>query len=110
MNDKKEVMSENKNVGILAATKTKRYLLSYMIVLAVIFILPLFMLLFNSNLTLLGANLLFFELNMFLFLVLMVYTYITRSENRNWKMYTYSFILSFSYLIITFLVFSLFRQ
>lgn len=108
MNDKKEVMSENKNVGILASKKTKRYLLSYMIVLAVIFVLPLFMLLFSSDLTLLGANLLFFELNMFLFLVLMVYTYITRSENKNWKIYTYSFILSLSYLIITFIVFSLF--
>jgi hypothetical protein len=108
MNDIKEFMSENKNVGILASAKTKRYLLSYMIVLAVIFILPMTMLLFSHDLTLLGANLLFFEVNMFLFLVLMVYTYITRSENKNWKMYTYSFILSLSYLIITFLVFSMF--
>ena len=107
MDDKKIIMSD-KNISILARGKTKRYLFSYLIVLTVLFSLPLIFLLFKRDLILLGANLFFFELNMFLFLVLMVYTYITRSENKNWKMYTYSFILSFSYLIITFIVFSMF--
>ncbi|MDO5826020.1 MAG: hypothetical protein Q4Q22_06540 [Methanosphaera sp.] len=102
-------MSENKYISILATNKTKIYLLSYLAVLTLVFASPLMLLLFNVNLTLLGANLLFFELNMFLFLVLMVYTYVTRSENKNWKIYTYAFILSLCYLIATFLVFSSFK-
>lgn len=102
------IMSKNENISILARPTTKIYLLSYIVVLTLVFLSPIVMLLFNANLTLLGANLLFFEVNMFLFLVLMMYTYVTRGENKNWKLYTYTFILSLSYLIITFLVFSSF--
>lgn len=84
----------------LARRVTRVYLESYLIVLTFIFFFPVvFMLLVEKSVNLLGANIIFFEFNLFLSLVLMIYTYLTRYENRNWKLFFLYFILSFVYLV-----------
>ena len=91
--------------SLWARSTTKIYMLSYLLIISIIFIIPIIMLIVGmGNVSLLGANLYFFELNLFFALVLMVYTYVTRYMNRNWKIYIYYFVLSFVYLLITMLV------
>ncbi|MBE6488033.1 MAG: hypothetical protein E7Z86_04915 [Methanosphaera stadtmanae] len=94
-----------KSKSLWARGITKFYMLLYLSVISVIFIMPIIMLIIGiGNVTLLGANLYFFEVNLFFALVLMIYTYVTRYMNKNWKIYIYYFILSLAYLLITMIV------
>ena len=89
----------------LARRITRIYLESYLVVLTIIFFFPVvYMLLVEKNVTLLGANIIFFEFNLFLSLVLMIYTYLTRDENRNWKLFFLYLILSFTYLVSSMII------
>lgn len=103
MDDKYHIMS-NKNNSLWAGNKIKTYLISYLIVLSILFILPIIGVFINGDIILLGANLYFLELNIFLSLVLLIYTYLTRYMNKNYKLYIIYFILSLVYMIITFMV------
>ena len=96
-------MPENKS--ILAKKITRIYLKTYMLIMSIIFTLPIIhMFLINKNVPLFGANILFYEFNLFLSLILLIYTYFTRDENRNWKLFLYYFILSFLLLVLTMLI------
>ena len=89
----------------LARRITRIYLESYLVVLTIIFFFPVvYMLLVEKNVTFLGANIIFFEFNLFLSLVLMIYTYLTRDENRNWKLFFLYLILSFTYLVSSMII------
>lgn len=89
----------------LARKITRIYLESYMLVLLLIFIFPIVhMLLVEKNAQLFGANIIFFEFNMFLSLVLMIYTYFTRDENPNYKYFMLYFITSIIFLASSMIV------
>lgn len=89
----------------LARKITKIYLESYLLILSLIFIFPIvYMLIVEKNAQFFGANILFFEFNMFLSLVLLIYTYFTRYENNNWKIFLLYFFLSIIYLISSMLI------
>lgn len=89
----------------LSRKSTKIYLESYLLVLSIIFVAPLVMEVFlGRNPIILSANILFFEFNLFLSLVLMIYTYFTRYENSNWKVFIVYLCLSFIYLVTTMFV------
>ena len=91
--------------AFLARKSTKIYLESYLLVLSLIFLFPIIhMLITEKNPQLFGANILFFELNMFLSLVLLIYTYFTRSENENWKTFLLYFALSIIFLVSSMLI------
>ena len=97
-------MTEN-NKGLLAMNITGIYLKIYLSVTTIIFLLPiLHMFLFDIDVTLFGANILFFELNLFLSFVLMFYTYLTRHENPNWKLFLIYFVLSFLFIVSSMLI------
>jgi hypothetical protein len=84
----------------LARNITKIYLESYLLVMLLLFLFPIiYMLLVEKNTQIFGANILFFEFNMFLSLVLLIYTYFTRYENKNWKVFLLYFLLSFMFLV-----------
>jgi len=84
----------------LSRNSTRIYLESYLLVLSIIFVTPLVMWIFlGKDPIIISANILFFEFNLFLSLVLMIYTYFTRYENKNWKIFVYYFVLSLFYLI-----------
>ena len=87
---------------LLAKKQTNIYLKCYMLILTIIFSYPiLYGLTIGLNIYLYALNIYLYEINMFFSLVLMVYTYLTRNENRYWKTYSLYFILSLSYLVIT---------
>lgn len=89
----------------LARKITKIYLESYLVVLSLIFLFPIiYMFLVEKNPQIFGANILFFEFNMFLSLVLLIYTYFTRYENNNWKVFMLYFILSIVFLVSSMLI------
>ena len=89
----------------LARKITKIYLESYLLVLSLIFLFPIvYMLLVEKNPQFFGANIIFFEFNMFLSLVLLIYTYFTRYENDNWKVFLLYFILSIVFLVSSMII------
>jgi len=91
--------------SFLARTSTKIYLKTYLGVLTLMFLIPIsYMFLIEKSAIMFGANILFFEMNLFLSLVLMIYTYFTRYENKNWKLYIIYFIMSLIYLISSMLI------
>jgi len=86
--------------SFLARTSTKIYLKTYLGVLTLMFLIPIsYMFLIEKSAIMFGANILFFEMNLFLSLVLMIYTYFTRYENKNWKLYIIYFIMSLIYFM-----------
>ncbi|MBR0472288.1 MAG: hypothetical protein IJI98_06270 [Methanosphaera sp.] len=89
----------------LSRNSTRVYLESYLLVLGIIFVTPLILELFlGRNPVIMGANILFFEFNLFLSLVLLVYTYFTRDENRNWKLFVVYFVLCLLFLVLSMFV------
>lgn len=91
--------------AFLARKITRIYLESYFLVMFLIYLFPLvYMLIVEKNPQFFGANILFFEFNMFLSLVLVIYTYFTRYENENWKMFLLYFVLSIVFLVTTMLI------
>lgn len=89
----------------LARKITKIYLESYLLVLSLIFLFPIvYMFLVEKNPQFFGANILFFEFNMFLSLVLLIYTYFTRYENENWKVFFLYFIFSIVFLVCSMII------
>lgn len=95
----------SKSKSFLARTSTRIYLESYLVVMSLIFVFPIvFMFLSRKNPQFFGANILFFEFNMFLSFVLMIYTYFTRDENRNYVLFIVYFVLSFIFLVSTMMI------
>lgn len=91
--------------SFLARNLTKIYLESYLLVMVLIFCFPVIhMFIVGKNPQFFGANILFFEFNLFLSLVLMIYTYFTRNENSNWKLFVLYFIMSFLLLVISMMI------
>lgn len=91
--------------AFLARKITKIYLESYLAVMFLIFMFPIiYMMLAEKNPQLFGANILFFEFNMFLSLVLLVYTYFTRYENENWKSFLLYFVVSILFLVCSMII------
>lgn len=91
--------------AFLARKITRIYLESYLLVLSLIFLFPIiYMLLVERNPQFFGANILFFEFNMFLSLVLLIYTYFTRYENDNWRIFVLYFVLSIVYLVSSMII------
>lgn len=91
--------------AFLARKITKIYLESYLMVMFLIYLFPIiYMLLVEKNPQFFGANILFFEFNMFLSLVLLIYTYFTRYENDNWKIFILYFVLSIIFLVSTMII------
>ncbi|RAP53487.1 MAG: hypothetical protein BZ138_00760 [Methanosphaera sp. rholeuAM270] len=89
----------------LARKITRIYLETYLVIISLIFFLPVVhMLLVEKNPQFFGANILFFEFNLFLSLVLVIYTYFTRYENRNWKMFLLYFVMCLAYLVGSMLI------
>lgn len=89
----------------LSRNSTKIYLESYLLVLSIIFVTPFILELFlGRDPVVLSANILFFEFNLFFSLVLMIYTYFTRYENKNWKWFICYFVLCLLYLVLTMFV------
>lgn len=84
---------------------TKIYLKTYMLVMFLIYMFPIVhMLILGKNSQFFGANILFFEFNLFLSLVLLIYTYFTRYENSNWKLFIFYFVLSLVFLVTSMLI------
>ncbi len=91
--------------SFLAKKITRIYLESYLLVLTLIFFFPIiYMILVEKNPQFFGANILFYEINMFLSLVLLIYTYFTRYENENWKVFILYFVLSLVFLVSSMII------
>ncbi len=91
--------------SFLARKSTRIYLESYLLVISLIFLFPVvYMFLVEKNAQFFGANILFFEFNLFLSLVLMIYTYFTRYENGNYKIFIVYFIISFIFLLSSMMI------
>ncbi|HIH35650.1 MAG TPA: hypothetical protein HA255_04295 [Methanosphaera sp.] len=89
----------------LARKITRIYLESYLMVMFLIYLFPIiYMLLVEKNPQFFGANILFFEFNLFLSLVLLIYTYFTRYENNNWKIFILYFVLSIIFLVSSMII------
>ncbi|HII08536.1 MAG TPA: hypothetical protein HA277_00910 [Methanosphaera sp.] len=89
----------------LARKITRIYLESYLLVMFLIYLFPIiYMLLVEKNPQFFGANILFFEFNLFLSLVLLIYTYFTRYENNNWKIFILYFVLSIIFLVSSMII------
>ena len=89
----------------LARKITKIYLECYLVVMFLIFTFPIiYMLVVEKNSQFFGANILFFEFKLFLSLVLLIYTYFTRYENKNWKIFLIYFALSIVFLVTSMIV------
>lgn len=81
------------------------YLETYMLVMFLVYIFPIvYMLIIEKNPQFFGANILFFEFNLFLSLVLLIYTYFTRYENSNWKVFILYFVISLVFLVTSMLI------
>ena len=93
--------------SFLARNSTKIYLKTYLGVLTLMFFIPIsYMFLIEKSVIMFGANIFFFEMNLFLSLVLMIYTYLTRYENKNWKIYVIYFVVSLIFLTSSMVILS----
>ncbi len=89
----------------LARKTTRIYLESYFMVMFLVYLFPIvYMLIVSKNAVFFGANILFFELNLFFSLVLLIYTYFTRDENDNWNMFLWYFVLTLIFLVSSMLI------